>query len=731
MSFLLDMKKGFKKLFGSEMFQNRRIRRYIWALAIFLLITLFLTIEFIPNTVKLKAGQVAPHDIKAPVTTTYIDKKSTEEKRQQAAEQVAKVWKTDPAITPQVQNEISTFFNLVRKYRQMDYLEDSEGNIPSGQQPLSVEEKVQIINQEADLEVPVEGIKWALEMPIEELNLIEEFVKNLSLTYLDRGIQPTHLENEKTKMAMDIEKSDFTGPVKDLLKSVGYQVLQPNIILDVEETRRRQEEAMAKIVPVERTVQQGQTIIRSGNVVTEEDIAMLESLGLQRPRVNYRTIIGLIAIILIMMGITIFYLKQYHRKVFRDESSTVLLGLLTILIIAIAKLVSVAGVQWSPAGYIVPIAAVSILISILVNSSIAIFFTMVLSFLILVVTGGGAAEGAVLVISGLTGVFSVSKVSQRSDLVRAGFYVSGATALTIFSYSLTQNLSWLMVLKATTSGIINGISAAIMANGLLPYLENVFGITSAVKLLELSNPNQPILKQLLMEAPGTYHHSLLVGNLVEAAADKVGADSLLARVGAYYHDIGKIKRPYFFTDNQFGGENPHDKLSPGLSTLIIKSHVKDGVESAKKYKLPKPVIDIIQQHHGTNLISFFYQEALNDDKYENVDEAEFRYDGPKPQTREAALIMLADICEAAVRSKQFNRSNHSRIEALVRELIRKKLEEGQLDECDLTLKDLDKIATSFTKVLTGIYHHRIEYPENIAKEMKMKGVQGTNGNTNK
>lgn len=729
MSFLLDMKKGFKKLLGSEIVQNRRIRRYVWALVIFLSITLILTIDFIPNTIKLKAGQVATHDIKAPVTTTYIDNKRTEELRQQAAEQIAKVWKTDSSIIPSVQNEISTFFNLVRKFRQMEYLEDSNGNISEGQKPLSVEEKAQTIQQEADLEVPINGIQRALEMPMEELNQIEESIKNLSMIYLDRGIQPAHLENEKTKMTMDIEKSDFSAPIKDLLKSIGYQVLQPNIILDVEETRRRQEEAMAKVTPVERTVQKGQTIIRSGNVVTEEDIAMLESLGLQRPRVNYRTIIGLIAITLIMMGITVYYLRQYHRKVFCDEGSTVLLGLLAILIVALAKLVSVTSVQGSSAGYLVPIAAVSILVSILVDSTIAIFFTTVLSFLVLVVTGGGAAEGAVLVISGLTGVFSVSKVSQRSDLVRAGFYVSGVTALAIFSYSLTQNLSWFAVLKMTIMGIINGIFVAIMANGLLPYLENVFGITSAVKLLELSNPNQPILKQLLMEAPGTYHHSLLVGNLVEAAADKVGADSLLARVGAYYHDIGKIKRPYFFTDNQFGGDNPHDKLSPGLSTLIIKSHVKDGVETAKKYKLPKPVIDIIQQHHGTNLISFFYQEALNDDKYENVDEAEFRYEGPKPQTKEAALIMLADICEAAVRSKQFNRSNHSRIEALVRELIRKKLEEGQLDECDLTLKDLDKIAISFTKVLTGIYHHRIEYPENIAKEMK--GVQGTNGNTNK
>jgi hypothetical protein len=243
-------------------------------------------------------------------------------------------------------------------------------------------------------------------------------------------------------------------------------------------------------------------------------------------------------------------------------------------------------------------------------------------------------------------------------------------------------------------------------------------MTSSVKLLELSNPSQPVLKRMLVEAPGTYHHSIIVGNLAETAAEDIGADSLLARAATYYHDIGKLKRPYFFSENQFGGENPHDKTSPNLSALIIKSHVKDGVELAEEYGLPTKIIDIIKQHHGTNLISYFYQQALEENKHDDIEKNDFRYDGPKPQSREAAIIMLADITEAALRSKNFNKNNHDRIEGVVRGLIKDKLIENQLDKSDLTLTDLDTIAKSFVKVLTGIYHQRVEYPEKLLTEMK-------------
>jgi putative nucleotidyltransferase with HDIG domain len=257
-------------------------------------------------------------------------------------------------------------------------------------------------------------------------------------------------------------------------------------------------------------------------------------------------------------------------------------------------------------------------------------------------------------------------------------------------------------------GAAGGVLSAILAIGILPVFEQMFDIITPIKLLELSNPNQPLLKKMLFEAPGTYHHSILVGNLAEAAANEVGANALLTRTGAYYHDIGKIKRPYFFKENQITNDNPHDKITPKLSTLIITSHVKDGMELAEENKLPRAIKDIIEQHHGTTLVRYFYVMAMNNES-EMVEEASFRYDGPKPFSKEAAIVMLADSVEAAVRS--MGNPTTLDMEKMVNKIVEEKVNDGQLDNCDLTLKDIEKIKQSFLKILEGIFHSRIEYPE--------------------
>jgi cyclic-di-AMP phosphodiesterase PgpH len=428
-------------------------------------------------------------------------------------------------------------------------------------------------------------------------------------------------------------------------------------------------------------------------------------------------IIGMIIIILSITIIANYYFVRYKPKFMQEQKKLIFLELMVVIILIIAKIINYFQISYLI--YLVPVAMASILTAVLINTDIAVMLTVFLSLLTGLVFNSDFSVVVSSFIGGLVGIFSVARVNQRNDLVRAGFNVSWVLVIVILGLTMNMSFSsWLYILWSVLTGVLNGILVAILANGLLPYLENAFGMTSSVKLLELSNPSQPLLKKLLVEAPGTYHHSVIVGNLAETAADNIGANSLLTRVGAYYHDIGKMKRAYFFTDNQFGGENPHDKLSPNLSSLIIKSHVKDGVEMAREHNLPESIIDIIKEHHGTNLISFFYQEAMKDNKHDSVEEGDFHYDGPKPQSRESAIIMLADIVEASLRSKQFNKSNHNRIEGMVRELIREKLTEGQLDESELTLKDLDIIVDSFVKVLTGIYHQRVDYPEKLIKEMK-------------
>ena len=266
-------------------------------------------------------------------------------------------------------------------------------------------------------------------------------------------------------------------------------------------------------------------------------------------------------------------------------------------------------------------------------------------------------------VSSVTGVYSVSRLSQRADLAKASLYIILANLLTVLALGLLLNYNLTMFSVAMPLAVFNGVLSSILTIGSLPFLETTFRITTSLKLLELSNPNQPLLKRLLLEAPGSYHHSILVGNLAEAAADAVRANSLLARVGSYYHDVGKLKRPYFFIENQLTAENPHDKLAPTLSNLIILSHVKDGLELAKEYGLPEVVRDIIAQHHGTTLVSFFYNKAVSQAKSgrdDFVSEDDFRYEGPKPKTKEAAIVMLANSVEAAVRSVQKSNPGRSR-----------------------------------------------------------------------
>ncbi len=278
-------------------------------------------------------------------------------------------------------------------------------------------------------------------------------------------------------------------------------------------------------------------------------------------------------------------------------------------------------------------------------------------------------------------------------------------------------------------GSLNGFVSAVLTIGILPFLESFFDITSSFKLMELSNPNQPLLKQLLVEAPGTYHHSVVVGNLAETAAEEIGANSLLTRVGAYYHDIGKLKRPYFFTENQEAYKNSHDDMEPSLSALVIASHVKDGVEMAKKYRLPSAIVDIISQHHGTGLISYFFHKALqsNDSKTNVINEENYRYSGPKPQTKEAGIILLADILEAEART--LNSPTSSRIKNLTQSVVKRCLENGQLNECNLTLRDLNKIEDVFSRIFTGMFHNRVEYPdEELIDRLKKERSQSESSN---
>lgn len=708
--------------------------KIIWAVIFFILISLTLSLDLIPNQVDLQAGQVSQSDITAPRTITFIDEDKTSELKQQAAETAPRVYEEDSTVKNDVISKVNHLFKIINEERNSFY--NNKNNNKNSNQNIIKDENVKISNtatenltkteinkiielikEEINIEISDQSFAVLISLENEELSQLKSKTISLLQAKLDSRILPSDLkavreELRQTAMEMDISRSQ-----RMVVAEIAETVIAANMFLNQEATANRREKAISEVEAMEKTVRQGEIIVRKGDVVTEEDIDILERLGLQKSGINYFNIAGRVIISFILILFLGFYFYKYQKDVWQNNNQILLIELLILTVVILAKILTLFHNPF--VNYMVPTAMASILLTILIGSDTALISTLFISLLIAPVYDMNFNIVLTSFLAGLIGIFSVTKVKERGDIIRAGLNVSFILIFLIGGLSLlekNQNLTYLI--WSIGGGIINGLLVGVLANGILPYLEDLFDMTSSVKLLELSNPSQPILKRMLVEAPGTYHHSVIVGNLAETAAEDIGADSLLARAAAYYHDIGKLKRPYFFSDNQFGGENPHDKTSPNLSALIIKSHVKDGVELAEKNGLPTKIIDIIKQHHGTNLISYFYQQALQDNKHDDIEKNDFRYDGPKPQSREAAIIMLADITEAAVRSKKFNKNNHDRIEGFVRGLVKDKLIENQLDQSNLTLSDLDIIVKSFVKVLTGIYHQRVEYPDNLIKEMK-------------
>lgn len=412
------------------------------------------------------------------------------------------------------------------------------------------------------------------------------------------------------------------------------------------------------------------------------------------------------------------YLYQFRPYTFSKSSLLLLLGLITVLTAGFAKVIgTIAATQGSVFGFLIPIAFSAMLVTVLYDSYLAIMIVVSTSIFAGLVTGDNFAFTAAGLLGGAIAIYAASGLTDRSELTRTGFVTGAGLAFFCGTIGLMERSPIVAALYAL-AGLTNGVFSAVLALGSLPFLERQFGLVTPMRLLALASPNQPLLRMLMAKAPGTYNHSIGVGNLGEAAAEAIGADSLLVRVGAYYHDIGKVKRPGFFVENQVPSGNRHEKINPKLSCLVITSHVKEGVETAKQYDLPQPIVDLIAEHHGTGLVSFFYHQARKNSQLKEVREEQYRYPGGKPHSREAAILMLADAAEAA--AKAVTKPSMSKFEELVKSLVRDRLDDGQLDESDLTLADLNKIIKSFTQGLIGIYHPRVEYPEDRADRTRMR-----------
>ncbi|MCK5147098.1 HDIG domain-containing protein [bacterium] len=518
-----------------------------------------------------------------------------------------------------------------------------------------------------------------------------------------------------------------------ILTQLGFRVidlfLRPTIFFDEVETQRRIDAEMARVPMSSGFVYENEKIVGENERITPEIRKELGSLAAKMAEMGMETSglrrllplfgrILFVAIVLFMLGVFIYLDKP---SILYETKSFLLIALILLLISMIAFFLH----KTESSEYLIPIAMGGMLFALLFDAKLGFAGTAVMSLLVGGLWGNNYNVVLISFVAGVVGVLTTLRVRNRSRLIHS-ILIMIATYFILIGVMAMLHLDPInVVAKEWSFGALNGLLVSIITFGLLPLIESAFGITTDYSLLELSNFNHPLLKKLSMKASGTYHHSIIVGNLSEAAAHAVGANSLLARTGSYYHDIGKTEKSEYFVENQNPGENPHVKLTPRMSALILMNHVKKGMEMAVQYRLPRDIKDIIQQHQGTTIMNFFYNKALEKDNSGGVSMEDYRYPGPIPQSKESAIVMLADVVEAA--SRTLKTPTHSRLKGLIGELVDGRFKEGQLDQSPLTLRDLDKIKESFLTILAGTFHTRIEYPDKT-EPVKLKVAGRENGN---
>ena len=506
-------------------------------------------------------------------------------------------------------------------------------------------------------------------------------------------------------------------PQKVYLAQAGFGVvgffLRPNLIYDETAHRQRIDDAEARVPLASGFVYENEKIVDRNERITPEIRKKLVSLatkmaekGMQEGGVKRLfPLLGKVAFVFVLLFLLSAFISLDRPDVLKETKLVLLVALVFFFVGLITFLIH----RLDASEYLVPSALGVMLLATLFDTRVGFAGTAVMSVLVGGLWGNEFNLMMVSFFVGIVGVMTIKRVRDRRQLIQTILALAGAYVFAITFMGFLRFIPFREIVKLWPYGALTGLFTPIVTYGLLPLVESVFDITTDFSLLELSNLNHPLLKRLSIQAPGTYHHSIIVGNLSEAAAQGVGANSLLARVGSYYHDIGKIEKSEYFVENQVRGENPHEKLMPRMSALILMNHVKKGLEIAEQYKLPTAIKEIIVQHQGTTVMSFFYQKAVNQNGSGEASEDDYRYPGPRPQTKEAAIVMLADAVEAAARS--LKEPTHSRLKGLIEDLVDERFQKGELDESPLTHKDLGRIKESFLTILAGTFHARVEYPE--------------------
>lgn len=728
---------------------------------------------------EIKVGQIAPYDIKADRDYEIVDQEATAKSRAEALQNVKSTYTFDPYLGAGLAERLRTAFEEMRRLIKTYSAQSSEPTDKFAFKQLSEGQMRELKNTWVNMvgaDISPKDWKFLIdnEFSDEMLDKIDETIITIMsnpiipdlkvlLEEKDKGVavrvlpaagdtkkaEETNWDLAKMESAITVEEMK-----KDVLKgkyipenlsidvqenrmviSISAALIQPNMIFDTQETEVRKNAAMKDIKNSVISLQSGESIIRGGSRYEPWHLKVLEGIRAEKSaRSLPLEMVGSFLLIFTIYLVVFLFGRRYVRKFAPARRDMVFMGALMILMLLILRIsmfltsaiygITLNDIPRAALTYAIPLAAAAMLIRFIINCETAALFAVVLAAFSGLVMQGNVYFTAFTLISSLAAAFSISHVDKRSSIIQSGILAGLINAVIVISIhlinaaSVIEPLSLNNALWYLLSAFINGVSCAVFVLVIAPLAESVFGYTTDIKLLELANLNHPLLRELIIRAPGTYHHSHLVGILAETAAEAVAANPLLARVAAYYHDIGKIKKPQYFTENMPEGENVHENLSPHMSALVIGSHVKEGLDLAKMYKLPDVITAMIPQHHGTKKIGFFYQKAKDstDPTLQKVEEKDFKYPGPRPQSREAAILMLADGAEAAVRS--IKDKTQPRIQQVVENLVDKSFTEGQLSECELTLKDLNEIAKAFTRILSSIYHQRIEYPKETLEKNK-------------
>ncbi len=746
----------------------------LWLMLI--VITVLFTITHHPRQTQTSysynLGDVVQRDIKAPKNFFVEDKEATNLKKDEVKESVKNIYDFDANLIEKISSSIDAAMkipqDLFKKTNEQNPEPEPTFDIvletkPEFEEKLGIEISKGayfILYKDQFSSGTVQKIKTIIEKILtngivanKEI-LLKESNKGIILQTI--GSKEERIVNtlkifygpDQAKTMVRIEGQpllkDINYNLSNLIVDLCQRLLQPNIALNKNETEKRIKETEAQIKPILYQIKTGEMILREGERV--DNVQLVKLLALQEQVKEKNIFISSTGIALItfftILVVYLLFLKDHKKLRTAHNKHIFFLALGLVLYLTFAKLSTYIVQSANPDAtwdisslsffMIIPIPAAAMLTCLFLGFDIAVFFTIILSILTSLVFSGSFEAFIFFFLSSITAAYWINARQARKNFIIAGFKLAifnGVLALSIGFYSLAQP-DVIIMAKEVAMAFCGGLFAATLTIGFAPLIEILFDYTTDSKLLELSNLDQPLIKKLMIEAPGTYNHSVIVATLAEAAASAIDVSSLKAKVMGYYHDIGKLDKKLYFIENQADGKNRHDKLSPSMSALVLIGHVKKGVALAKEYKLGNEIIEGIVQHHGTSLIKYFYQKCLNSGN-DTVKEENFRYPGPKPQTREAGIVMLADVVEAAVRALE--RPTPARIQGRVKELINDIFADGQLEECELTLKDLHQIAKSFNNILTSIYHSRIEYPDKSPgkNQEKKKEKNGTSKDTDR